>query len=301
MSMKNHTNCPDQRYYASTYGRFNTPDRKKGNGANPGSLNKYAYVAGDPINKNDPKGLCAVMIAGSAQWGLVLTRRWTSEVTGLGADQAYPNQGQTLRQSVGSVAQQASNPNASTATALAAIQYALSSNSGLVDIIAYSAGAAAFTAAYGELSAAQQARIGLVAYISPGAATQLANVQGTTSVILGSGVQDNLATIGTEIPQGIPIYDTSCVHQNLGCFFGLGFSQLATIQSNGSCNSPQTFTRSQALAAQQAATAAQQQQTPSWLQSAGNYMAGLASAFQDWVDSIPIEEVDEEIYFEPYF
>jgi len=296
----------DQRFYASTYGRFNTPDRKKGNGANPGSLNRYAYVAGDPINKNDPRGLCAVMIAGSAM-APGSNAGWTAEATLLQADTAYPNQGQTYLQSYASAAQQASGANASTATALAAIQYALSSNSGLVDIIAYSAGAAAFTAAYGELSAAQQARIGLVVYISPGTATQLANVQGTTSVIQGSGLYDNLATgLGTQIPQGVPIYDTSCSHKSLGCFFGSGFSQLAAIQSNGSCNSRQTFTLSQAVAAQQAAAAAvQQQQAASWWQNASNYMPGLASAFLDWVDSIPVggdsEEVDEEIYFDLVF
>jgi RHS repeat-associated protein len=53
----------DQRFYASTYGRFNTPDpyMAAAKGANdpktPGSWNRYAYVQGDPINANDPRGL----------------------------------------------------------------------------------------------------------------------------------------------------------------------------------------------------------------------------------------------------
>ena len=53
----------DQRCYASSYGRFNTPDPYKAlaGGANdpssPRSWNKYAYVGGDPINKFDPRGL----------------------------------------------------------------------------------------------------------------------------------------------------------------------------------------------------------------------------------------------------
>ena len=53
----------DQRYYASTYGRFNTPDpyMASAKGANdpttPGSWNRYAYVQGDPVNANDPRGL----------------------------------------------------------------------------------------------------------------------------------------------------------------------------------------------------------------------------------------------------
>src|SRR5580693_7878098 len=54
----------DQRYYASLYGRFNTPDTQGGHGEDPGSLNKYAYVRGDPVNRNDPKGRCDVVIGG---------------------------------------------------------------------------------------------------------------------------------------------------------------------------------------------------------------------------------------------
>ena len=53
----------DQRFYASTYGRFNTPDPKGRRAArkrNPQSWNLYSYVHGDPINRNDPRGLCSV-------------------------------------------------------------------------------------------------------------------------------------------------------------------------------------------------------------------------------------------------
>ncbi len=49
----------DQRFYASTYGRFNTPDpkRRSAHARNPGSWNRYAYTLGDPVNGNDPTGL----------------------------------------------------------------------------------------------------------------------------------------------------------------------------------------------------------------------------------------------------
>jgi len=56
----------DQRFYASTYGRFNTPDpyMAKAKGANdpstPLSWNRYAYVLGDPVNARDPQGLFAL-------------------------------------------------------------------------------------------------------------------------------------------------------------------------------------------------------------------------------------------------
>ena len=49
----------DQRFYASTYGRFNTPDpyRASGRLTDPTrSFNRYAYVLGDPISGFDPRG-----------------------------------------------------------------------------------------------------------------------------------------------------------------------------------------------------------------------------------------------------
>jgi len=48
----------DQRFYASSYGRFHTPDRNGVgvNLGNSGSWNRYAYVVGDPVNRNDPTG-----------------------------------------------------------------------------------------------------------------------------------------------------------------------------------------------------------------------------------------------------
>jgi RHS repeat-associated protein len=49
----------DQRFYASTYGRFNAPDPDSGSAdpSAPGSWNRYSYTLGDPVNGNDPSGL----------------------------------------------------------------------------------------------------------------------------------------------------------------------------------------------------------------------------------------------------
>jgi RHS repeat-associated protein len=49
----------DQRYYASAYGRFNSPDPYQASGgpSNPQSWNRYAYTLGDPVNGYDPQGL----------------------------------------------------------------------------------------------------------------------------------------------------------------------------------------------------------------------------------------------------
>ena len=49
----------DQRYYTSSYGRFNTPDPDGGSAkpSKPGSWNRFAYVSGDPVNLRDGRGL----------------------------------------------------------------------------------------------------------------------------------------------------------------------------------------------------------------------------------------------------
>jgi RHS repeat-associated protein len=49
----------DQRYYASTFGRFMSPDPYRASGApgDPGSWNRYSYTRNNPINRYDPHGL----------------------------------------------------------------------------------------------------------------------------------------------------------------------------------------------------------------------------------------------------
>ncbi|MEQ1884082.1 MAG: RHS repeat-associated core domain-containing protein [Bryobacteraceae bacterium] len=49
----------DQRYHQAGVGRFMTPDPFGGSAKanDPGSWNRYAYVAGDPVNRRDPRGL----------------------------------------------------------------------------------------------------------------------------------------------------------------------------------------------------------------------------------------------------
>jgi hypothetical protein len=50
------------RYYNSPLGRFMSPDPYKSSidFRTPMSLNRYVYTNGDPINNNDPSGLCTI-------------------------------------------------------------------------------------------------------------------------------------------------------------------------------------------------------------------------------------------------
>jgi RHS repeat-associated protein len=69
----------DQRYYASTYGRFNTADPYRGSARarNPLTWNRYSYVGGDPINRSDPRGLV---------WYYNGDGQWCSDVSGVCSD-----------------------------------------------------------------------------------------------------------------------------------------------------------------------------------------------------------------------
>lgn len=51
-----------QRYYANSYGRFNTPDplARSARPRVPASWNRYSYTMGDPVNRRDPRGLDCV-------------------------------------------------------------------------------------------------------------------------------------------------------------------------------------------------------------------------------------------------
>ena len=48
----------DQRYYASSYGRFTSVDPGPVASKDPGTWNRYSYVGGDPVNRMDPGGAC---------------------------------------------------------------------------------------------------------------------------------------------------------------------------------------------------------------------------------------------------
>lgn len=53
------------RYYASSMGRFMSPDPHAGQIDNPQSLNRYAYVLNDPLSNTDPTGMDCVYLNGA--------------------------------------------------------------------------------------------------------------------------------------------------------------------------------------------------------------------------------------------
>ncbi len=58
----------DQRYYTGVLGRM-TPDRMSAGPVDPPSWNRYAYTAGDPINRVDPSGGEFYMDPGNCSYG----------------------------------------------------------------------------------------------------------------------------------------------------------------------------------------------------------------------------------------
>jgi RHS repeat-associated protein len=239
----------DQRYYANNWGRFMRPDPSGSSliMANPASWNRYAYVLGDPTNSSDPSGLCASMFGGISM-GLNPAPNsagsdFVNEQGALGADAGYPYSDEGKLSSGFGVVFSSS---ISTAVALATLQYALSSNSGSIDVIAYSGGAQAFADALTQLSPADQARIGIMLYIAPGMLGTIPTLGRPQDVFVVEG-QDwtsEVAAFGTAIPSSIPsgnVLTAPCDHTQLACLFQS--SPLAQIISHGPCDHPKSFYR----------------------------------------------------------
>jgi RHS repeat-associated protein len=232
----------DQRYYASSYGRFNTADRRGGNGRNPGSLNKYAYTKADPINRNDPRGLCDVVIGG-------ITETPSNSpgpgqfATSIGANQAYPyaNGVGLAGIPIGGanvLSQALAGANANTQAAFLAI-IAAAQDPGQINIFTFSGGAQAFATAYQYLPASIQTRIGNISYVSPGGVVTLPLGSDTTTVVDGNGILDLIAEAGVVVPLGANIIDVNCQH-DATCEFGAASATLKA-QAGSPCSQPTTF------------------------------------------------------------
>ncbi len=281
------------RYYSNVYGRFMTVDPKGGYLSNPQSLNRYAYVLGDPVNRNDPRGLCSVMISGITM-GPGTNSAWSGEASSLTADTAYPYSGQGITASSASVLWQAQEgSNAATYTAYYMILAAEASSSTPIDIIAYSGGAGAFAAAWNLLTAAQQADIGSIVYVAPGSAGATLPSNGSTSTFVGgSGPVNGVTSVGTN-PVG-NVTNTTCNHTDLNCLFQWAAGTIGN--GGGPCAQQYSLTLQQTTAILSAVSNATQQQLfSSFSQNVSNYMVGLADDFLNWVEGIPVGGPDTEV------
>ena len=232
----------DQRYYANNFGRFMSPDPGyAGAMTNPQSLNRYGYVITDPVNGDDPSGLCAVFGAGVSV-GSNPSANFDYLANLVGAVTAFPYSGLNYQGGIASVIQQGtSGANSSTQVELAALLNALSQNSGSIDVVAYSGSAEAFTEAYGLLTPQQQARIGSILYLSPAVVGQMVVIPGHTTIVEGAGPKDFLAGIATILPPNVPVISTNCSHNDFACLLTSAFNQLLAIGSDGGCQDRGSF------------------------------------------------------------
>jgi RHS repeat-associated protein len=211
----------DQRYYASNWGRFMRPD-PSGRSlvmTNPESWNRYAYVNDDPINSNDPTGLCDAVFAGITQ-SAPNSSSFQAFADNDSAISIYPYSSHSDNSSalgklgnvlygITQVAAQAFGPNSSTYAGVVGLEIA--SLAGVpINAVAFSGGAASFTSAVSFLNsqgAAGQAVVAMInqiTYVAPGNVGPLYN-NGDVSVI-GGGAVNWLVGLTTSVPAGATRY-----------------------------------------------------------------------------------------------
>ncbi len=236
----------DQRYYSSSLARFLTPDpyRRSGRLAVPLSLNRYNYVGGDPINRNDPSGLCDVTIAGITQSSANapdIASYGSSDITVFpyagGASQGFVG----YLQGVAQAAAQAFGPTSNTYGVVIGLLNA-AEQGGPINVTTFSGGAAAFTAAVNWLNSNGEASvtsmIGNITYVSPGAFGSL-YTNSSTIALLGNDSYDGSATLTTSM-EGFPIMQASDCGHNFGCI-ATHFAQLLLSRQGTACSNPQVI------------------------------------------------------------
>ncbi len=228
------------RYYSSGLGRFVTPDPFGGSAraGDPGSWNRYGYVGGDPVNGNDPEGLCDVAIAGvrmeagkSGKFDSV----FSDEIT------AYPYSG-----SFPTGLAQLLFGKADVEVAYQAIMRAAQSP-GDINVTTISGGSAAFAAAYARLSKELKARIHNITYLLPGnIAGELPKGTGQTTLVLGKW-SDYFLPSGPVLPgERTKIIESDCGHDP-DCVLKEQASLLASVAGTP-CDSPERITRTSVAA-----------------------------------------------------
>jgi RHS repeat-associated protein len=230
------------RYYASSMGRFLSPD-PVGNWAaspdDPQSWNQYAYVEGNPLTMVDPDGTCPVIIAGIGMSPDSASGKDLVATAGLyGADVDFDYAGQSKLMSIANLALSGLGANgAATQSASGAMSAALAdANAGGTSFfaLAFSGGAqASISAGVGTGS------MNPTAFYDPG--THLfQGLPAGSSEYTGSGFTSDLVRGvsghlgGTNVP--------GCGH-NVNCAIQRSAALQAALKNAGPCSNPQVFTR----------------------------------------------------------
>lgn len=231
------------RYSVNRLGRFSSQDKMSGSPLNPQSLNRYAYVANDPIGHVDPLGLCDVVVGGFTQGeGAAGNTQFAHNDHAI---QAYPFSGDSVAGSFFDALFSSASSAATLNAVLAAI--AQTPDGQKVNVVTFSGGAEQFSDVYNHaLNDSQRARIGNITYLSPGAASGGAlavSAGGITTVYIGStgNSTENTVTSTTApswaLSSSIDLRLYACDHQATCAF------QQARLPRGPACKDPKTFTR----------------------------------------------------------
>jgi RHS repeat-associated protein len=241
------------RYYSSIWGRFTSPDWSAGSldFANPQTWNRYGYTVGDPVNDNDPDGLCSDVVAGITQ-NPVKSQDVLTYAGETGSESAFPYAGQSFPAGLRDVNSQSNGTfTPATTTAAQSIDYALQqSPSGTITLFLFSGGAQAANAAWWyQKTTPAASSIDYVVYVSPGfgfgqEGNILRGTKGTYWISNPNDVFDQYANegTGTQLPLAGVTYLTTTCHHDFTCA-AKQFQDLFSRLSGAPCKNTTTFVR----------------------------------------------------------
>jgi RHS repeat-associated protein len=237
------------RFYASNYGRFQSPDSMPGTAADPQSLNRFAYVTNDPGNQVDPDGRCGLIVAGinmdpDTQSGQDLI----ATAAQLGVNVAFPFDANGKLAGIGDVFNEGVGLDTPADDVTSnAIQASNQHDGNGVQILGYSGGAATTSAVLNSNQALADT-VTLVDYFSPGVINgslfQTKNGSGTQQTFMarGDGFFDGLVNL-TTAGQGHKTQIRGVGH-NLNRALASGTDAAARLMddvSQNACDAPTVF------------------------------------------------------------
>jgi RHS repeat-associated protein len=278
----------DQRFYASSYGRFLTPDPMGAKAANPNdpeSWNRYAYAIGDPVNRNDPNGLCPP--------------GYVPATTSAGPDQGIVNTaetyvGQGLQHSNGHFA---TNPSTGQLTGIDCTGLIMMALAG----ISYTSGV------FQPPSTTNITTGNLATLFSTTSTVQVGDIvvpfPGHAVIVTGVNAQGQITSfVGSQNTTGPANVSTSNASWSPSAHFAGWGALLAKAVAAGQVYNPAAPCVPAGTQAYGGGGGDDQAQYASMWQNMMNYMPGLAEAFLESVDSIPVGgdpyEVDETITYQ---